>query len=111
MPVNAIPDAHDFVTVNDITQQIISPPSDSKFHNVANAEVLFSRDHDLKVITAQARATLHYAALMASDNKSASINKEYKTLLVSAGEPTRRESVLKLLEETERRIAKHILKR
>ncbi|KAK3680082.1 hypothetical protein LTR78_000459 [Recurvomyces mirabilis] len=100
MPINSTLEAHDFAHMTDITQQIIT-----------NAEVLFSRDHDLKVITAQARASLHYAALMASDNKSASINKEYKTLLVSAGEPTRRESVLKLLEETERRIAKQILKR
>jgi hypothetical protein len=42
----------------------------------ANAEVLFPRVHDLKVVTGQSASGLsHYTAIMASDPHSASVHK------------------------------------
>ncbi|KAK5122050.1 hypothetical protein LTR85_004296 [Meristemomyces frigidus] len=76
----------------------------------ANAEVLFPRERDLKVVTAQAPSgLLHYSTLMASDPKSASVHKEYKIVLQGPGEKDRRGSMMKLLEDTEKRVAKQIL--
>ena len=42
----------------------------------ANAQVLFHRESDLKVVTAQASSgVLYYSALVSSDPKSASVHK------------------------------------
>ncbi|KAK4894429.1 hypothetical protein LTR27_007314 [Elasticomyces elasticus] len=89
------------ITVTDITNQILT-----------NAQVLFPREQDLKVVSAQAQSgVMHYASLVASDPKSASVHKEYKVVLNGPGEKYRRESMMGLLDETERRIAKQILKK
>ncbi|TKA65271.1 hypothetical protein B0A55_10089 [Friedmanniomyces simplex] len=89
------------VTITNITNQILT-----------NAEVLFARERDLKVVSAQVPTGLmHYASLVASDPKSASVHKEYKVVLTGPGEKNRRDSMMKLLEETERRVAKQILKK
>ncbi|TKA27118.1 hypothetical protein B0A54_17060 [Friedmanniomyces endolithicus] len=61
-------DVQKVITITDITNQIIS-----------NAEVLFARERDLKVVSAQVpTGLLHYASLVASDPKSASVNKVTK---------------------------------
>ena len=95
---------------------------------LANAEVLFAREHDLKVVSAQVPTGLmHFASLVASDPKSASVHRvlvlvfscrllltlvqEYKVVLTGPGEKNRRDSMMKLLEETERRVAKQVLKK
>ncbi|KAK0827749.1 hypothetical protein LTR73_005351 [Friedmanniomyces endolithicus] len=58
-------DVQEVITITDITNQIIT-----------NAEVVFAREHDLKVVSAQVPTGLmHYASLVASDPKSASVHK------------------------------------
>ncbi|KAK1052049.1 hypothetical protein LTR12_014600 [Friedmanniomyces endolithicus] len=94
-------DVQEVITITDITNQIIT-----------NAEVIFAREHDLKVVSAQVPTGLmHFASLVASDPKSASVHKEYKVVLTGPGEKNRRDSMMKLLEETERRVAKQVLKK
>ncbi|KAK0301726.1 hypothetical protein LTR54_018160 [Friedmanniomyces endolithicus] len=96
-------DVQEVITITDITNQIIS-----------NAEVLFARERDLKVVSAQVpTGLLHYASLVASDPKSASVNKvtEYRVVLTGPVEKNRRDSMMKLLEETEHRVAKQVLKK
>ena len=98
----------------------------------ANAQVLFHRESDLKVVTGQASSgVLYYSALVSTDSKSASVHKvssqrvssfalmivvdggiqEYHVLLQGPGDVGRRVSMMKLLEETERLVARRILLR
>ncbi|KAK3116707.1 hypothetical protein LTR53_002616 [Teratosphaeriaceae sp. CCFEE 6253] len=124
-------DVQEVVTLQDITHQIINCATVADCATTqANAEVLFPREQDLKVISAQVPTGLmHYASLVASDPKSASVHnvgrsherhglahqlipkQEYKIVLTGPGEKNRRDSMMKLLEETERRAAKQILKK
>jgi len=92
--------AQEVITISDITNQILSM-SQSHYswlavvpqqeetselwltmllsYFTANAEVLFPREHDLKVVTGSAPSGLsHYTSLMASDPKSASVHKVRK---------------------------------
>ncbi|KAK5681944.1 hypothetical protein LTS10_006478 [Elasticomyces elasticus] len=100
-PAHPTTSVQEVITVTDITNQILT-----------NAQVLFPREQDLKVVSAQAQSgVMHYASLVASDPKSASVHKEYKVVLNGPGEKYRRESMMGLLDETERRVAKQILKK
>ncbi|KAK5731346.1 hypothetical protein LTR15_001285 [Elasticomyces elasticus] len=106
-PAHPATTVQEVITVTDITNQILMLRI-----RVANAQVLFPREQDLKVVSAQAQSgVMHYASLVASDPKSASVHKEYKVVLNGPGEKFRRESMMGLLDETERRVAKQILKK
>ncbi|KAK3648547.1 hypothetical protein LTR56_007371 [Elasticomyces elasticus] len=100
-PTHPTTSVQEVITVTDITNQILT-----------NAQVLFPREQDLKVVSAQAQSgVMHYASLVASDPKSASVHKEYKVVLNGPAVRYRRESMMGLLDETERRVAKQILKK
>ncbi|EME85693.1 uncharacterized protein MYCFIDRAFT_171579 [Pseudocercospora fijiensis CIRAD86] len=73
--------------------------------SVTNAEVLFPRQIDLRVITGKAGKGFHYAALMARDTSSPDINVQdigYKILAQGPPESSRRASVMKLLDDVEK---------
>ncbi|KXS96572.1 hypothetical protein AC578_1947 [Pseudocercospora eumusae] len=79
---------------------------------IINAEVLFPRQIDLRVITGKAGKGLHYAALMARDtsNPDANVNDiGYKILAQGPSESNRRASVMKLLDDVEKRVAKDVM--
>lgn len=86
------------------------PPSDRR--PVNNAEVLFPSQIDLRVVTGKVSRGQHYAALMARDTSSPDIDARdigYKILAQGPSEGNRRASVMKLLDDVEKRIAKDIM--
>lgn len=86
MPPRSIPheNVQEVLTLNDITTQIMSTPTHQpsccKVANfilrLANAEVLFKQEKDLKVVSGQNENGLtHYTSIVCSDARSATGHK------------------------------------
>ncbi|KAL9079586.1 MAG: hypothetical protein Q9157_001523 [Trypethelium eluteriae] len=91
------------VTLSDLTQQIL-----------ANAEILFPREEHLRVVTAQTPSGLLYHSLLVADKpqpKEAQYRiNDTKIVVKSQGTQERRGALMDLLQETERRVGKELLK-
>ncbi|GAB7357773.1 hypothetical protein MBLNU459_g0421t1 [Dothideomycetes sp. NU459] len=98
------PQVLEVITISDITSQIL-----------ANAQALYTREQDLKVVTAQAPSGLiHYCSIIANekpDPNYPNIPPRVKVVLQGDGATNRRTAMMTLLEQTEKRVAKEILKR
>ncbi|THX87601.1 hypothetical protein D6D02_09207 [Aureobasidium pullulans] len=92
------------ITVSDITSQI-----------AANAQALYPREKGLKVVSAQSpNGMIHYCAVVgeeASDPKYPKIAPRTKVVLQGDSATDRRTAMMTLLEQTEKKVAKEILKK
>jgi len=89
------------ITIDEIRSQILS-----------NAEILFQHNRDLKVISGQSQNGLnHYTSIVANDAKPGSSHKDYKIVMSGGGGSNRRASMMALLVDTEKKIAKTIMKK
>ncbi|THW37668.1 hypothetical protein D6D22_07109 [Aureobasidium pullulans] len=92
------------ITVSDITSQI-----------TANAQALYPREKGLKVVSAQSpNGMIHYCAVVgeeASDPKYPKIAPRTKVVLQGDSATDRRTAMMTLLEQTEKKVAKEILKK
>ncbi|TKA64102.1 hypothetical protein B0A49_06194 [Cryomyces minteri] len=90
-------------TTADITSQILT-----------NAQVLYASDKDLKVVTSQVPSGLLFntcvVAYRALNPRVSSDARGYKVIMKGPGEKTRRAAMMKLLEETEKRVSKEVVK-
>jgi hypothetical protein len=78
-----------------------------------NAEVLFPRLCDMRVITGRTSKTEHYAAIYARDTTTPEICKngiDFRMIAQGPNEIDRRTSVMKLLDDIEKRVAKEVMK-
>lgn len=108
-------------TVSDVTSQILSEHTvkhkivNSSLIKEANAQALYTRESGLKVVTAQTPSGLiHYCSILANekpDPKYPNIPPRVKVVLQGDGAVNRRNAMMALLDQTEKRVAKEILKR
>ncbi len=80
-PKPAIDNVQEVITLGDIRSQILGKTR--RFHKrrhtwltiAANAEVIFNREKDLKIVSGQSQSGLiHHTSIVASDPKSASVH-------------------------------------
>ncbi|KAK4887920.1 hypothetical protein LTR28_003181, partial [Elasticomyces elasticus] len=87
----------------------------SIFKDGTNAQVLYPHERDLKVVTAQVPSGLiHYTSIVANKSlnpRIADAPREYRPMMQGRGSKTRREAMMELLEETEKRVAREVLKK
>ncbi|THW17735.1 hypothetical protein D6C98_09618 [Aureobasidium pullulans] len=105
------------ITVSDITSQITGnsiPLATSPFSSQVEG-ALYPREKGLKVVSAQSpNGMIHYCAVVgeeASDPKYPKIAPRTKVVLQGDSATDRRTAMMTLLEQTEKKVAKEILKK
>ena len=80
---------------------------------IANAAILFPREQNIRVVTAQTPSGLLYHSMLVADKpqpKEAQYKiNDTKIIVKSQGTQERRGAMVDLLQETERRIGKELL--
>ncbi|KAI9667249.1 MAG: hypothetical protein M1821_000062 [Bathelium mastoideum] len=99
---NPLTPALDVVTLSDISQQVVT-----------NAAILFPKERNLRVVTAQAPSGLLYYCMLVADKPQPKEARykidDFKIVVKSQGTQDRRRAILDLLEETEKRVGKELL--
>ena len=130
LPSTSVQEPIETITLSDLTAQIsctyhplcplpsskvthYAPHSSLTRFQKANAQALFPREKNIKVVTAQAASGLmHYCSVVADDflPDYPNIPQRPKVMLRGTGASTRRTAMMALLDETERRVCREVLK-